>query len=62
MMNVYDIIDDHTSAQVHSVVAESIAEAERVFLGKYPRTTIKGIKLHSAYVQIQKHDEQRKSD
>jgi hypothetical protein len=41
-------------------VAENMAEAERIFLSKYWPTTIKEIRLHSEYVQIQKHDEQKK--
>lgn len=59
-MNVYDIETTYNTGQVHSVVAENMAEAERVFLGKYWPTTIKSIKIHSEYVQIQKYDEQKK--
>lgn len=54
-MKVYDIDPGY---QTHCVVAESMAEAERVFLKKYPYNTIKEIRLHSEYVQIQKYDEQ----
>ena len=60
-MKVFDIEDGCTYSQVHSVVAENIAEAERIFLGKYWPTTIKAIRLHSEYVQIQGIDEQKKS-
>lgn len=57
-MRVYDIEDGYSYSQIQSVVAENIAEAERVFLGKYPYSKIKSITLHSEYVQIQKYDEQ----
>ena len=59
-MKVFDIITNYGGGQTHSVVAENMAEAERIFLGKYWPTTIKEIRLHSEYVQIQKHDEQKK--
>lgn len=59
-MKIYDIIDTcGGSNQTHSVVAENIGEAERIYLGKYRNNTIKEIRLHSVYVQIQKYDEQR---
>jgi len=61
-MYVYDIKTKSTGNQIHSVVAESMAEAERVFNGKYWPTTIISIDLHSEYVQIQKYDEQRKEE
>lgn len=57
-MNVYDIETVNTYSQTHSVVAESMAEAERIFKAKYWPTTIQSITLHSKYVQIQNHDEQ----
>ena len=60
-MKVFDIETDFTYSQTHSVVAENIAEAERIFLGQYWPTTIKAIRLHSEYVQIQGVDEQKKS-
>lgn len=59
-MKVYDIKDSFSSNQIHSVVAESMAEAERIYLAKYWPNTIKEISLHSEYVQIQKYDEQKK--
>lgn len=59
-MKVYDIETDYIGCQKHCVVAESFGEAERVFLAKYWPTTIKEIRLHSVYVQIQKFDEQAK--
>ena len=59
-MKIYDIETVGTYSQIHSVVAESYGEAERVFKGKYWPCDIKGIKLHSEYVQIQKWDEQAK--
>ncbi len=59
-MNVYDINTVYSHSQTHSVVAESMAEAERVFKAKYWPTKIESITLHSEYVQIQTHDEQAK--
>lgn len=59
-MNVYDIITPHNHGQTHSVVADSMAEAERIFEAKYWPITIERIELHSEYVQIQKYDEQPK--
>ena len=59
-MKVYDIETAYGNHQTHCVVADSMAEAERIFNAKYWPTTIKGITLHSEYVQIQKHDEQKK--
>jgi hypothetical protein len=59
-MKVYDIEDGYNYAQVHSVVADSMAEAERIYRAKYWPTTIKAIRLHSEYVQIQGIDEQPK--
>lgn len=60
-MKVYDIETVFTYGQTHSVVADSMAEAERIFKAKYWPTDIKAIKLHSEYVQIQKYDEQAKA-
>ena len=59
-MKVFDIENGHCYSQTHSVVAENMAEAERIFLAKYWPTTIKSISLHSEYVQIQGIDEQPK--
>ena len=62
-MKVFDIETSFTYGQTHSVVAENISEAERIFLGRYKGTTINTIKLHSEYVKVQGIDEkQRKSD
>lgn len=61
-MNVYDIETGFSYSQKHSVVAENMSEAERIFLAKYWPTTIKSITLHSEYVQIQKYDEQPKGE
>lgn len=60
-MKVYDIETIGTYSQIHSVIAESMAEAERIFIAKYWPCHIKAIKLHSEYVQIQKWDEQPKA-
>ena len=61
-MNVYNITTTHNHSQTHCVIAENMAEAERVFLGKYWPTTIEKIELHSEYVQIQQFDEQKRND
>ena len=61
-MNVYEIKTYYTHTQMHCVVAESMAEAERIFLKKYWPITIGAITLLSEYVQIQKYDEQAKED
>jgi hypothetical protein len=60
-MNVYDIIETAPYGQTHSVVASNMAEAERIYKGKYPYHTIREIRLHSQYVQIEKYDEQAAS-
>jgi hypothetical protein len=59
-MKVFNIITTFTAGQRHCVVAESMAEAERIFKAKYWPTEIRSIELHSDYVQIQKYDEQAK--
>ncbi len=59
-MNVYDIITAYDHGQTPCVVADSMAEAERIFLGKYWPTEIQEIRLHSTYVQVQGFDEQPK--
>ena len=59
-MKVFKINTGHSDFQIHCVVADSIAEAERIFMGKYWPITIKSIELYSEYVQIQKYDEQKK--
>jgi hypothetical protein len=61
-MKVFDIETSFTYAQTHSVVADNMAEAERIFLGKYWPETIKAIRLHSEYVQIQGINEQKKKN
>lgn len=62
-MKVFDIITPYGGhSQVHSVVAESMAEAERIFNAKYWPTAMLEIRLHSSYVQIQKYDEQAKQE
>ena len=61
-MKVFDIDTGIGGYQVHSVVAETMGEAERIFRAKYWPTEIIAIKLHSEYVQIQKFDEQPKNE
>jgi len=60
-MKVYTIKTKYYSSEKHCVVAESMAEAERIFNGKYWPTSIKSIGLYSDYVQIQGYDEQNKA-
>ena len=50
MNKVYDIETTTMSSQTHSVVAENIGQAERLFLAEYPTATIKSVILHSEYV------------
>ena len=57
-MKVYNIITQYSGGQVHSVIAESMAEAERIFQAKYWPTEIRAIELHAEYVQVQGDDEQ----
>jgi len=57
-MKIYDIKTTGTYSQPHSVVADSMAEAERIYTAKYWPVEIKAIELHSEYVLIQKYDEQ----
>ena len=57
-MKVFDIQTGYNYSQRHCVVADSMADAERIFNAKYWPTDIRSIELHSEYVQIQKYDEQ----
>jgi len=57
-MKIFTIQTGFNYSQRHCVVAENMAEAERIFRAKYWPTTIKTIELYSEYVQIQKYDEQ----
>lgn len=61
-MKVFDIEDEFSGRQIHSVVAENMAEAERIFYAKYGPVDIRSITLHSTYVQIQGIDEQPKEE
>lgn len=60
-MKVFDIKTGYGCTS-HSVVAENMGEAERIFMAKYWPITIISITLHSEYVQIQKYDEQPKTN
>ncbi len=59
-MKAFRISTRYSDYQNNLVIADSMAEAERIFNAKYYPTTIKSIELYSDYVQIQKHDEQSK--
>lgn len=52
-MKVYDVTKRHNYSQIHSVVADSMAKAEEIYLKKHPSTEIIEIRLHSSHVQIQ---------
>jgi len=52
-MKVFDVVTPCTYSQKHCVVAESMAEAEKIFNAKYWPTTILEIRLHSEYVEVQ---------
>lgn len=56
-MNVYKIRTEFYDHLNYCVVAENMAEAERIFNAKYWPKNIKSIELFSEYVQIQKYDE-----
>ena len=59
-MRAFRISTGFGDSQNNLVIADTMAEAERIFNGKYWPTTIKSIELYSNYVQIQKYDEQAK--
>jgi len=59
-MKAFRVLTGFGDYQNHLVIADSMAEAERIFRGKYWPTTIKAIELYSDYVQIQKYDEQER--
>jgi len=60
-MKAFKISTGFGDYQNNLVIADNMAEAERIFNGKYWPSTIKSIELYSNYVQIQKYDEQKKS-
>jgi len=62
-MKVYDIYDGFSSAfQIHSVVADNMAQAERIYIAKYKSRIIRKIELHSEYVLVQGLDEPQEAD
>lgn len=52
-MKVFDVLTPYNYSQKSCVVADSIAEAEKLFLQEYPDTKILEIKLHAEYVIVQ---------
>ena len=56
-MKVYDIDDGFCYRQIHSVVADNMAQAERIYIAKYKSRIIRKIELHSEYVLVQGLDE-----
>ena len=61
-MKVYDILSAFNYSQTYSVVAESMAEAEKAFLAEYPGTIILEIKLHAKYVLIAEGDQDDRTE
>lgn len=51
-MKVYNIQTPYNYSQTSCVVADSMAEAEQLFLKKYPNTTILKIEKHSDYIIV----------
>jgi hypothetical protein len=62
MLKVYDVNDGFCYGQIHSVVAENMAQAERIYKIKYPYNIIRQITLHSEYVLVQGLDEPQEAD
>jgi len=62
-MKIYDVYDGFScAAQIHSVVADNMAQAERIYVAKYKHNTIRKIELHSEYVLVQGIDEQQEAE
>jgi len=59
-MRAFRITTGYGDYQNNLVIAENMAQAERIFNNKYWPATIRGIELYSEYVQIQEYDEQAK--
>jgi len=53
-MKVYTVLTPFNYSQTSCVVAESMAEAEKLFLERYPHTTIIKIEKFSDYVILPK--------
>lgn len=53
---VFNVLTPYNYSQTSCVVADNIAKAEEIFLGKYPNTKILKIALHAEYVLVQKED------
>jgi len=51
-MKVFNILTPYNYSQQSCVVADSIGEAEKLFLQKYPNSTILKIEKHSDYVIV----------
>lgn len=58
-MNVYDILTPYNYSQTHSVVAESMGEAERLYKEQYGPIRIIEIRLHAEYVIVQGVEDER---
>ena len=56
-MKVYNIQTPFNHSQTSCVVAESMGQAEKLFLEKYPNTTILKIEKHADYVIVQDEKE-----
>lgn len=60
-MKAFRITTGFGDYQNHLVIADNMAEAERIFNAKYWPATIRSIELYSEHVQVQQYDEQAKS-
>jgi len=59
-MKVYDVYDNFSGSPT-IVVADNMAQAERIYVAKYKHNTIRKIELHSEYVLVQGIDEQQEA-
>ena len=59
-MKVYDVVTPYNAGQTHSVVAKSMADAERITKEKYGPIEIKKITVHADYVLVQGIDDNKK--
>ena len=59
-MKVYNILTPYNYSQTSCVVADNMGEAERLFLKKYPNTTILEIKKHADYVIVAPQHKEKK--
>lgn len=51
-MNAYKIMTEFDHVQLHLVIANSLGEAEKIWMEEYPDTQIKSIEFMTEYVLI----------